>query len=134
MNRPQHDRPMAKEYLERLEMLLRPVARTLPPEVALEVKHFFSGAAAYANGRICITLTTVGVALKLPEDARIRLKKAGARPLRYFPDGPIKKDYVLLPKSYREDRRKLATWARKSIDHVLTLPKPVKRPRKPRPS
>ncbi len=118
---------MAKQYLEKLEALLAPVARKLPPEAALEVKHFFSGAAAYANGRICITLTTVGLAMKLPEDARTGLKKAGARPLRYFPDGPIKKDYVLLPKSYREDKRKLATWARKSIDHVLTLPKPKKR-------
>ncbi len=118
---------MAKEYLERLETLLRPVVRTLPPEVALEIKHFFSGAAAYANGRICITLTTVGLALKLPEDSRVRLKKKGAKPLRYFPNGPIKKDYVLLPKSYREDRRKLATWARKSIDHALTLPNPKRR-------
>ncbi len=134
MNRPQHDRPRAKEYLERLETLLRPVARTLPPEVALEIRHFFSGAAAYANGRICITLTTVGLALKLPEDSRARLKKKGARPLRYFPNGPIKKDYVVVPRSYREDTRKLATWARKSIDHALTLPKPVKRLRKPRPS
>ena len=86
-----------------------------------------SGAAAYANGRICITLTPIGLALKLPEDARARLENKGARPLRYFPNGPIKKDYILLPKSYREDRRKLATWARKSIDHVLTLPKPKKR-------
>ncbi len=125
---------MAKQYLKKLEALLVPAARKLPPEVKLEIKHFFSGAAAYANGRICITLTTAGLAMKLPEDARAKLKKAGARPLRYFPDGPIKKDYVLLPKSYREDKRKLATWARKSIDHVLTLPKPVKKPRKPRPS
>ncbi len=118
---------MAKEYIEKLEALLAPAARKLPPKVKLEVKHFFSGAAAYANGRICITLTPIGLALKLPEDARARLEKKGAKPLRYFADGPIKKDYSLLPKSYREDSRKRATWARKSIDHVLTLPNPKKR-------
>ena len=118
---------MAKEYLEKLEALLAPAARKLPPEIELEVKHFFSGAAAYANGRLCITLTTVGLALKLPEDSRARLKKKGAKPLRYFPNGPIKKDYVVVPRSYREDRRKLATWARKSIDYALTLPKPKRR-------
>ncbi len=118
---------MAKEYLEKLEALLAPAVRKLPPEVRLEVKHFFSGAAAYADGRICITLTPVGLALKLPEDSRARLEKKGAKPLRYFPDGPIKKDYVVVPRSYREDRRKLAIWARKSIDHALTLPKPKKR-------
>ena len=37
---------MAKQYLERLDALLAPVARDLPPEAALEIKHFFSGAAA----------------------------------------------------------------------------------------
>ncbi len=73
---------MAKEYLERLETLLRPVARTLPPKVELEIKHFFSDAAACTDGRICITLTPVGLALNLPEDARARLMKTGAKPLR----------------------------------------------------
>ncbi len=122
---------MAKDYLEKLEALLAPAAGKLPPKVELEVKHFFSGAAANANGRICITLTTVGLALKLPEDARVHLKKNGATALRYFPNGPIKKDYVVVPRRYREDKRKLATWARKSIDHALTLPKPKKRKPKP---
>ncbi len=37
---------MAKEYLEKLEALLAPATRKLPPKVKLEVKHFFSGAAA----------------------------------------------------------------------------------------
>ncbi len=37
---------MAKQYLECLDALLAPVARDLPPEAALEIKHFFSGAAA----------------------------------------------------------------------------------------
>ena len=40
---------MAKQYLERLQALLGSVARDLPPEAALEIKPFFSGAAAYTN-------------------------------------------------------------------------------------
>ena len=122
--------PMAKAYFERLDALLRPVARSLPPEVALEIKHFFGGAAAHAQGRICITLTPAGLALKLPEDARGRLMKTGAKPLRYFPKGPIKKDYVVIPRGFEDDRRKLKHWARKAIDHALTLPRPTRRPRK----
>jgi hypothetical protein len=51
---------MTKEYLERLEPLLQPVARALPANVELAIKRFFSGAAAYAKGRICTTLTTAG--------------------------------------------------------------------------
>ncbi len=118
---------MTKQYLERLDALLAPVARDLPPEAALEIKHFFSGAAAYAQGRICITLTPVGLALKLPEAARGRLAKTGATPLRYFPKGPIKKDYVVVPRGFTDDRRKFKLWARKAIDHVLTPPKPKQR-------
>lgn len=116
---------MAKEYLERLDALLAPVARSLPPQAALEIKHFFGGAAAYVQGRICITLTPVGLALKLPEGDRDRLAKTGATPLRYFPKGPIKKDYVVVPRGFADDRRKLKLWARKSIDHVLNTNDPL---------
>ncbi len=118
---------MAKEYFERLDSLLRPVIGTLPPKVEVTIKHFFSGAAAYANGRICITLTTVGLAMKLPEDSRSELKKTGAKPLRYFPNGPIKQHYVVVPRTLWENQDDLAFWAQKSIDYALTLPRPKAR-------
>lgn len=121
---------MAREYLEKLQSLLHPLTRALPAGVALECKHFFSGAAAYAQGRICITLTTVGLALKLPEDGRAELTKEGATPLRYFANGPIKKDYVVVPPAFVDDPERLAIWARKSIDYVLTLPPPEARKRR----
>ncbi len=120
---------MAREYLEKLQSLLQPLSRALPAGVALECKHFFSGAAAYADGRICITLTTVGLALKLPEDERAKLKGKGATPLRYFPKGPIKKDYAVVPAAFLDDAERLAIWARKSVDYVLTLPVPKARKR-----
>ncbi len=118
---------MAKEYLERLETMLEPAARKLGPGVKLEIKHFFSGAAAYASGRICITLTPVGLAMKLPENSRVRLLKTGAKPLRYFPKAPIKKDYVVLPPSIRDDKRKLKYWAERSLTYALTFPKPKRK-------
>ena len=118
---------MAREHLDRLETLLRPVIETLPPKVEVTIKHFFGGAAAYAEGRICITLTTVGLAMKLPEDSRSELKKTGAKPLRYFPKGPIKQDYAVLPRALWENRNDLAFWAKKSIDYALTLPRPKAR-------
>lgn len=113
---------MAKEYVQRLEDLLRPAVAMLPAGLRVEIKHFFSGAAAYADGRICISLTTVGLAMKLPEDARETLTADGATPLRYFPKAPIKKQYVVLPPHIVADE--LAVWVRKSIDYVLTLPPP----------
>ncbi len=119
---------MAREYLEDLRSLLRPATAGLPADV--EIKHVFGVAAAYADGRIFISLTRAGLAMKLPEDARIQLTGVGATPLRYFPDGPVKKEYVVLPRDVCEDADRLKTWVRKSIDHVLTLPPP--RPRKRR--
>ena len=94
----------------------------------MECKHFFSGAALYANGRICITLTPAGFAIKLPEESRnTLLRQKGAKHLRYFPKGPIKKDYVVLPKTMLNDMRSLRRWVRVSVEFVLTLPEPVRK-------
>ena len=121
---------MAKEYLETLQSLLLPVVLELPADIDIAVRHFFGGAAAYANGRICISLTTVGLAMKLPEESRGQLLKQGARPLRYFPNAPEKKEYVLVPPGFRDDGERLKLWARRSIDHVLTLPQAKTRKRR----
>ncbi|MHA1523389.1 MAG: TfoX/Sxy family protein [Alphaproteobacteria bacterium] len=60
-------------------------------------KHFFSGAAAYVSGQIFMSLSPVGLALKLPQDQCQALLDRGATPLRYFPKSPIKRGYVVLP-------------------------------------
>ena len=115
------DRPLAKKYLEQLTVLMGPVTSGKFKHVNLECKHFFSGAAVYADGRICITLTPAGFALKLPEEPRNRLmKQKGTKPLRYFPEGPIKKEYVVLPKTILEDPKTLGHWVKVSIEYVLS--------------
>ena len=58
---------MAKEYLDKLSKLMIKAFTTKLNKGELVVKHFFSGAAVYANGKICITLTPIGLAIKLPE-------------------------------------------------------------------
>ena len=119
---------MAKEYLEKLtEILKRATARRFA-SVKFECKHFFSGAAVYADGRICISLTPAGFAIKLPEEQRkILLRKRGTKCLRYFPKAPIKKDYVLLPVSMINDTKELRKLVKLTIEYVLTLPKPKKK-------
>jgi len=72
-------------------------------------------------------LTTVGFALKLPEESRNALvKERGAKPLRYFPKAPVKKDYVILPKVMLRDMKTLRRWMMVSIKYVLSLPAPVR--------
>ena len=119
---------MAREYLEQLSEIIQRTTAHGFKHVDLECRHFFSGAAVYADGRICISLTPVGLAVKLPEKARnTLLKEKGTKQLRYFPKGPIKKDYVVLPKSMLDDAEALQGWIKAAIEHALTLPKPKKK-------
>ena len=113
---------MTKEHLDKLSDLINKIYPTKPKNVELIVKHFFSGAAVYANGKICMTLTPVGFAIKLPEEYCIKLlKEKGVKPLCYFPKAPIKKGYVVLPESKLRDLVKLKRLAKISINYVIEL-------------
>jgi hypothetical protein len=116
---------MAKEYLEKLTAFMDELSSDLPDDTGVECRHFFSGAAVYADGRICISLTPVGLAMKLPEGTRERLLATEkAIPLRYFPKAPVKKDYVLFPDYDAQSTRLLRGHLKESIAYALTLPKP----------
>jgi TfoX/Sxy family transcriptional regulator of competence genes len=119
---------MAKEYLDRLNNFMAEISPGIPIQASLEIRHFFSGAAVYADGRICVSLTPAGFALKLPEVLRAELQeKEGAKNLRYFPKAPIKKDYVVLSQRSLDDRDRVCFLVDKSIEYVLTLPRPKKK-------
>ncbi len=95
---------MAQPYLDQLAQDLRKWKPTRLNGVKLECKHFFSGAALYANGKIAASLTPAGLALKLPEAKRLDLfRSRKARRLRYFTKGPVKKDYAVLSRSTASD-------------------------------
>jgi len=119
---------VAQEYLERLNALIGRLPSGSLKGVKLECKHFFSGAAVYADGRICMSWTPVGFAIKLPETSRSALmNQQGAKYLRYFPKGPIKKDYVVLPKSMLREMSTLGRLAKTSVEYALSLPAPIKK-------
>jgi len=87
---------MAKEYFEKLSNLINELKFEDEIDFPLEVKHFFSGAALYVNGTIRVSWSPVGLAFKLPEPEVSKLTKSGkAKPLKYFPEGNIKKGYAL---------------------------------------
>ncbi len=120
---------MAKEYLDKLSAFIDKTMADCLDGVQLECRHFFSGAALYADDRICISLTPVGLALKLPEETRNRLlTNKIVVPLKYFPNGPIKKDYVLFPDGIRNTGNEdLDKYVKESVEYVLTLPKPKRK-------
>jgi len=111
---------MTKEYLDKLSDLINKIYPTKQRNIELNIKHFFSGAAVYANGKICLTFTPMGLAIKLPEEKRMKLlKEKGVIPLRYFPNAPIKKEYVVLPESKIGDLADLRRLIKTSINYVI---------------
>ena len=87
---------MAKEYFEKLTNLVSELNINNEVSSKIEIKHFFSGAALYANETICASWSPSGLAFKLPEYKVNKLLKEGkAMPLKYFPQGHVKKGYAL---------------------------------------
>jgi TfoX/Sxy family transcriptional regulator of competence genes len=110
---------MAEPYLEMLTKKIESLELLTSEEVLLECKHFFSGAALYANGKICASLTPAGFGLKLPAEVRSRLLEEGdAEELRYFEKAPAKKEYVVLSKTIVDDSERLTSFLNQSIGYV----------------
>ena len=111
---------MAEPYLDLLEKKIDGLGCLIESDILLETRHFFSGAALYANGKICASLTPVGFGLKLPVEIRDRLIEAGkGSGLKYFEKAPIKKDYVLLSESTVGNPDELGSLLELSIAYVL---------------
>jgi TfoX/Sxy family transcriptional regulator of competence genes len=113
---------MARAYLQKLRALLDRIDPVGGPPI--ECRHFFSGAAAYADGHIFMTMTPVGLALKLSEPSRAALMEMGGSPLRHFSNGPVKKDYVIVPDGLVAEALSLAPWVGESIEFVAGSAKP----------
>ncbi len=71
--------------------------------------------AGYVEGNIFCALGQFGFALKLPKTDIDALFKIGGQPLRYFPKGHIKKDYVVIPDTIIVEKRKMIALIRKSV-------------------
>ena len=112
--------PMAEPYFEMLSGKIVSLGLRDSDEIVLECRHFFSGAALYANGRVCASLTPAGFGLKLPAEIRNRLIEDGdGEELRYFEKAPVKKAYVALSQSVVDDPERLKSLLRESIDFVI---------------
>lgn len=83
---------------------------------------------AYADGRPFASLSNVGLALKLATDDQAPLLALPqAERLRYEPDAPASKSYVVVPNAWVGDPDALAPWAAKSVQFARTQPLRKKR-------
>lgn len=115
--------PTIKPHLEALRRQLELAAEELPPDVGLRFRAMFGGIGAYGRDRMFASLSDAGLALKLsPADRAALLAEEGARPLQYEEDGPVSKEYVVVPSRIGGDATSLAGWVRRSVDHAATKP------------
>ena len=107
---------MAEPYLTQLSEMIESLQIR---DVTFECKHFFSGAAMYANGNICASLGPAGFAVKLPADQRQALIDEGkGEKFRFFPNGPVKREYVLLNETVVQDEKVLFEIIDLSVSYV----------------
>ena len=103
------------------------------PELELSFRPMFGGIMGYTAGRPFASLSDVGLAFKLGgTDHAALLAMPGARVLRYQPDSPPSRSYVVVPREVLDDPAQLADWADRSACHVAT--QPAKRSAKPKPA
>jgi len=115
--------PYLKELTQLVGRLEVPGTHLGTHGVTLEPKHFFSGAALYANGKICVSLSPSGFAVKLPPDKRRSLIETGeGAAFRFFANGPIKREYVALSASIIRVDEALRELIGTSVKYVVGLP------------
>ena len=111
---------MAEPYVTRLAQIVAELGPLQAQGATLESRHFFSGAALYADGKILASLSPAGFAVKLPPDTRKRLIEEGkATEFRFFTTGPVKREYVALSESTVADEESMRGLIASSIDYVL---------------
>ena len=104
------------------------VANALPVVKELTFKSMFGGVSAYVDGRVFASMSNIGLALKLsPEVQEKLLSVEGAKRLRYEPDAPESKQYIVVPENLCTAEKELAVWVEHSMNYVLSLPAPKPR-------
>ena len=99
-----------------------------PPDLELGFRPMFGGIFGYAAGQAFASLSNVGVALKMTGANHLALSEVlDVKPLRYEPDDPPSKSYLLLPDAMLSDPDSLRMWVARS---AAGLKPKTKKPRK----
>ena len=110
---------MKAEYLRRLEVLLEVAYPTLATRHRIDFKSCFGAVALYVDGNIFVSCGRFGVALRLPPKTLAELfKEAEVSPLKYFPNGHVKKEYAVIPERIIGDQTRLKSLLVKSVRYA----------------
>lgn len=100
-----------------------------PPDLELGFRPMFGEIMGYAAGQAFASLSNVGLALKMSGADHAALSEVpDVKPLRYEPDDPPSKSYLLLPSAMLSDPDSLRSWIARSAAGLTTTRKPRKKP------
>jgi TfoX/Sxy family transcriptional regulator of competence genes len=103
-------------------------ADAAPPDLELVFKPMFGGILAYAYGKPLASLSDVGLAIKASGALNAEFLAApGAVALRYEPNAPPSKTYVVVPDGVLKNRDALRGWIVKAAAGVAAAPAKTKR-------
>lgn len=104
------------------------MAAASPPDLELGFRPMFGGIFGYAAGQAFASLSNVGLALKFTGADHAALSAVpDVKPLRYEPDDPPSKTYLLLPDAILSNSDSLRLWITRS---AAGLKPKAKKPRK----
>jgi TfoX/Sxy family transcriptional regulator of competence genes len=101
----------------------------VPGEPA-ERRQMFGYPAAFVNGHLFMSLFHEDFILRLPEDARDKMK--GAKPFEPMP-GRAMTGYVVVPASITKKKAELRKWIAQALEHAQALPPKAKKAKSKRP-
>lgn len=102
------------------------VEAAAPPDLDVTFRAMFGGILAYAEGKPFVSLSDVGLAVKLAGvDHTELMAVSGAKALQYDESQPVSKTYVVVPESMLKDKDTLRGWLKRSATNL-----PAKKPKK----
>ncbi len=101
---------------------LQSILAAAVPDVPLTFKPMFGGILAYADGKPLASLSDVGLALKLTgANHAALLATQGAAALRYEPESPVSKTYVVVPETILQAPAEMRHWTQLAIAGLPAL-------------
>ena len=111
---------MKNRYAGRITALLDQARPKLATAHQIDFKNVFGAVGGYVDGRIFISCGKFGLALRLPPQVlEVLFKEQGARRLRYFPKGHIKKEYAVIPGRILKDASEVGKLLDESVRYAL---------------
>jgi TfoX/Sxy family transcriptional regulator of competence genes len=94
----------------------------LPDDPRITIRPMFGNISAFVNGNMFAGLYGNDLFVRLPDESREELlEKKGASPLEPMKGRPMK-EYVVIPKSWRNQQETVRTWVTRSLEWTSKLP------------